>query len=87
LADFLEKVKLPCVMIGVGSQAPNYDSEIKLQKGTVRFLKIVSERSVSIGARGFFTASWLEKYGIKNVDIIGCPSFFWTCRPTLSVAK
>lgn len=87
LADFLEKVKLPCVMIGVGSQAPNYDSEIILQKGTVRFLKIVSERSVSIGARGFFTASWLEKYGIKNVDIIGCPSFFWTCRPTLSVAK
>jgi len=87
MAQFVENVKLPCTMIGVGSQAPTYDSPIELQKGTLRLLQVVSERSVSIGARGHFTAHWLNKLGIKNVEVIGCPSFFWTCNPTLSITK
>lgn len=87
MADFVERIKLPCTMIGVGSQAPTYDSKIELQPGTLRLLKVVSERSKSIGARGHFTADWLNKFGIKNVEVIGCPSFFWTCLPTLSVNK
>ena len=87
VADFLEKVDLPCVMIGVGSQAPHYDAKIEVGEGTQRFFKVVSERSVSIGVRGEFTASWIEKFGIKNIEMIGCPSLFWTCNPSISISK
>lgn len=64
------------VVLGVGAQAQAGADEIKLQPGTRRFLDIVAERSVSIGVRGDFTADVLEQLGVKNVDVIGCPSVF-----------
>ena len=41
-----------------------------------KFLKMVSERAVSIGVRGMFTAECLEEMGIHNYRIIGCPSAY-----------
>lgn len=64
------------VVMGAGAQAQCDTSEIQLQRGTRRFLDIIAERSVSIGVRGDFTATVLEKHGIHNVDVIGCPSVF-----------
>ena len=64
------------VVLGAGAQAQASIDEIELQSGTRRFLDIVAERSVSIGVRGDFTAAVLDKFGIRNVDVIGCPSVF-----------
>ncbi|MEA3450529.1 MAG: polysaccharide pyruvyl transferase family protein [Bacteroidota bacterium] len=75
-ADALEKLDMPITSIGLGAQMLSKDETLKLKKGTKRWLKIVSERSKSIGVRGEFTAEVLNKEGIKNVDIIGCPSAF-----------
>jgi len=41
-----------------------------------RFLAMLSERAVSIGIRGQFTADCLELLGIHNYRIIGCPSCY-----------
>ena len=54
-----------------------YEDDIAIPEGSVRFLQLAAERSVSIGVRGEYTASYLEKMGIHNVEIIGCPSFYW----------
>jgi hypothetical protein len=85
-ALFLEKVDLPCVVIGLGAQAPNFASRVEVPAGTQRMLRAISARCVSMGVRGYFTAAILIDMGIKNVRVIGCPSMFWSCQPALNFA-
>lgn len=76
-ANFIENLDLPVVVIGLGAQADDKKSvALPLQQGTLRFLKLVSERTHSIGVRGQFTAEVLNHHGIKNAVITGCPSNF-----------
>lgn len=86
-AKFLDGVRLPVVIIGLGAQAPSYDTKINIPEGTRRFVKIISERSTTLGVRGHYTAQVLNDIGIKNVRAIGCPSMYWSCRPKISIRK
>jgi len=77
MAAFIERTSLPVVMVGVGAQAPDAESiAIDLPAGTVRLMKVVSERSHTIGVRGDFTARVLRGIGIDNVQVVGCPSYY-----------
>jgi len=76
LADSLERCNRPLVVIGLGAQAPDYGTKIELTPGTIRLLKVFSERCVRIGMRGQFSAEVAMAYGAKNVVVIGCPSNF-----------
>lgn len=73
-ADFIEFMDKPVLIFGLGAQAPSFKN-IELEKGTIRFLKVISERAVSIGVRGQFTAEQIERHGINNVQVLGCPTF------------
>ena len=84
-ADFLENIQLPCVIIGLGAQAPSYEDKVEIPEGTKRMMKIISERSTTLGVRGYFSASVLEQLGITNVRVIGCPSIYWTCNPIMTL--
>jgi polysaccharide pyruvyl transferase WcaK-like protein len=77
LARLIEVSKMPCVMIGLGAQSHSKRAIPQLTEGTLRLLKVVSERSHSISVRGTFSAEVLEHYGIKNVTVTGCPSLLW----------
>ena len=83
MADFIEATNLPCVMVGLGAQSSNFSTDINIQPGTQRLVQIVAERSTSIGVRGPFTADVLARLGIKNVQVVGCPSYYLTCQPEL----
>jgi hypothetical protein len=83
-AAFLDSVRLPCVIIGLGAQAPDYGHRVTVPEGTDRLVRIIAERSTSLGVRGAFTADTLERMGIANVRPIGCPSMYWTCQSTLT---
>lgn len=86
VADEIEKKNISrIVMIGAGAQADDYNESISLTRGTRRFLDILSERSSSIGVRGVYTAEVLARLGIRNVDVIGCPSIFFNCDPAFSI--
>ena len=65
------------VMVGAGAQAYGYGDSVRLTAGTRRFLHWVADRSCTIGVRGCYTADVLGRIGIRNVDVIGCPSAFW----------
>ena len=78
---------MPCVIIGLGAQAPSYERKLEIPEGTKRLVKIISERSKTLGVRGYFTASVLEEMGITNITVIGCPSMYWTCNPTMVLSK
>lgn len=88
LSDVLEKVKLPVFMVGLGAQLPSEGSELRnIPEGTWRLVRIASERSHSIGVRGYFTADQLVKNGVKNVSVTGCPSLYTSLAPSIRIAR
>lgn len=64
------------VPISVGLQAKKYGDEFKLNKSTLDVLNAIQERAI-IGVRGFYSADILNKNGIKNIEVIGCPSIYY----------
>lgn len=85
LADMLERCNLPVTCIGLGAQAgTDSDPRLDLKPGTVRYLRVLSERAGCIGLRGPFTQQVLEHFGVTNTVITGCPS--QTINPQLSGA-
>jgi hypothetical protein len=76
-ADFFERVNLPLVVVGLGAQAPIGNSaKLNLPDGSIRFLRVISERCKTIGVRGPYTQDVLAYHGIHNTVVTGCPSNF-----------
>lgn len=65
----------PIVPISLGLQSNTYQTDFQLSKNMVDTLKKINERA-SIAVRGAYTAEILSKNGIKNIDIVGCPSVY-----------
>lgn len=79
--EFLEKTDCPVTMAGLGAQGTaELNTPAKLVEALtptkIAYFKMLSERAVSIGVRGEFTAECLAEMGVHNVRIIGCPSFY-----------
>lgn len=88
LADLLERSAVPqVVMIGAGAQAESFAHRVELSEGTRRFIGLLSHRSASIGVRGHFTAEVLDRIGVRNVEVIGCPSLFYACDRGFRIDK
>lgn len=76
-AWFVEELDLPVAVVGLGAQALLGEScRLKLQPGTLRYLRAIAERSWKIGVRGVFTQEVLDSLGITNTIVVGCPSNF-----------
>jgi hypothetical protein len=87
-AEILEKSRIErVIMTGGGAQAYDYEKDLAIPKGTMRFLKVLSERSKFIGVRGYYTAELLDRNGIRNVEVTGCPSIFWHMNPGFSMPR
>jgi hypothetical protein len=84
LRDWLEAVRLPVLCLGVGAQAAQ-PRKINLPAESRRIWHMIAERSPSIGVRGEFTASVLAETGVKNVEIVGCPTMFRSLSPTIEL--
>ena len=78
LTLLLEKIERPIFLFGIGCNAKRYDKKIyeRISGDFVRLLKVVSERTGSIGVRGEVSAEILSKLSISNYDVIGCPSLY-----------
>jgi polysaccharide pyruvyl transferase WcaK-like protein len=74
LAARLETTTLPVVIVGLGAQAGLDRAIPSLKQGTDRLVRLVAERSAAISVRGRFSAEVLEHYGLKRVQVTGCPS-------------
>lgn len=88
ISSFLDKIKLPVFMVGLGAQLPSSKSELEnIPEGTWRLVQIASERSHSIGVRGHFTAEQLRKHGIDNIQATGCPSLYTNLSPSIKIRR
>lgn len=79
LTHFLEKIKIPVVPMSLCANSFNgFDPTLasRLSPGQKRFLALLSEKSKLIGVRGYYSADILNQLGIKNVKVVGCPSYF-----------
>jgi hypothetical protein len=85
LADRLEATKLPILVFGLGAQAFTNIDEVRLQPGTVRLLHLLGDRCPTIVVRGKYTAQVLERQGVKNYVVGGCPSNF--ISPTIDLGR
>lgn len=82
-AAFLRDVDLPCIVLGLGAQAPAIGDRITLQPGTNEYLHELSTRSVTLGVRGEYTVDVLAGMGITNTVVTGCPSNLIDLDPSL----
>lgn len=80
----LKKLKGPIVAVGVGAQAAKY-KKLEMPKGSVEAWKIIADKCETIGVRGVYSAEVFNDIGIKNIRIIGCPSFYRGLRPSIEV--
>lgn len=85
-ADFVEKLKIPFIPIGLGVQSPAYEN-ITLSEGTKRFIKVLASSCERVGVRGNFSAEIIASYGIDNINVIGCPTLYRTLSPTIEINK
>jgi hypothetical protein len=76
VATQLEKIRVPLCVVGLGAQWHGDVVGLRLSEGTVRFAKVLSERTRVIGVRGERSGSVLDKIGVQNWDVVGCPSHF-----------
>lgn len=82
--DLIDKLQLPLVFLGLGAQATDYEQkEIELHPSIKRLVALAKERSKLVSIRGEYTARMLERLGVTNYRITGCPSNFINLDPQL----
>jgi hypothetical protein len=73
--EVFRRIKVPIICFGVGIQKPD-GRPLALTGAQVRMLHLLADRAESIGVRGTRTAEELASFGVKNLDVIGCPTLF-----------
>jgi hypothetical protein len=82
--NFLDKVELPLVFLGLGAQADSFEkTEFNFEPSILRLIDLLRERSKIVGVRGNYTAELLHRHSVDNVAVIGCPSNFLNSDPEL----
>lgn len=85
MADFIEATNLPVTILGLGAQTNDRSRVSEIHPNTLRLVKIISERSPSLGVRGYYTAEVLAAHGILNVEVLGCPSLYTNLKPPTEI--
>lgn len=84
LPELLRKLKMPLIPFAIGAQAESR-RKLELPEKARDVWRLFADRCTTMGVRGDYTAEVLNDIGIKNVDIIGCPSLFRCNNPDLQI--
>lgn len=75
LINLLKRFDKPIIPISIGLQADRFQSKFSFHPNVLRILQEMQERAV-LGVRGEYTAYMLDRNGIHNIRVIGCPSMY-----------
>ncbi|CAN5542863.1 polysaccharide pyruvyl transferase family protein [soil metagenome] len=87
--NFLEASKVPLIVLGLGAQSPQVGGAqstidaLKADPHTSRLAGILRDKAALVTVRGEFTADVCENLGLKNVEVLGCPSLMLNESPAL----
>lgn len=78
-SERLRAIGLPVLALGLGAQAPSMEDSVKLNTGTLDWVREIASRSAlgtpNIGMRGAFSLQQLDRLGLGgSARVIGCPS-------------
>ncbi|MBQ3425451.1 MAG: polysaccharide pyruvyl transferase family protein [Clostridia bacterium] len=82
LTAFVRRLKIPCVVMGVGLQADSADDirgGFPFDEDVKSFVDAVLDHSAQLGLRGELTAEYLTKLGYspeRHFTVTGCPSMY-----------
>lgn len=82
--DVLKKLTIPVIAFGIGAQAPTSGCTV-LSDETKEVMRAIADHSATLGVRGTYTAELLWSIGVKNVQIIGCPTLFRRNDPDMRI--
>ncbi|MCQ4162176.1 polysaccharide pyruvyl transferase family protein [Roseomonas sp. GC11] len=82
--ELIERLKIPVFAIGVGAQAET-KRMITLPAQGLRVWQAIADHCGAIGVRGAYSAEVLAHNGIRNAEVVGCPSVFRRCQPALEL--
>ncbi len=87
LGELWASFEKPIVAIGLGAQAKTFEDDIEITDGTLSWARTVAARAPggasNIWARGPYTARQLERLGIPDAVVGGCPTHFINEAPDL----
>jgi hypothetical protein len=87
LGELWASFEKPIVAIGLGAQAKTFEDDIEITDGTLSWARTVAARAPggasNIWARGPYTVRQLERLGIPNAVVGGCPTHFINQAPDL----
>ena len=88
-AEFVRKLKIPCIVPCIGIQDPGYWNNSAFAKTAKAFIGAVLNHSATIGVRGEVTADCLKRIGFDSskIDVIGCPSMFMYGKDLPQIVK
>jgi hypothetical protein len=82
--EVLARLRIPVLAFGIGAQAPAH-GRLELPEAAKSVMRLIAERSVSMGVRGAYTADVLWSLGIRDARIVGCPTAFRARDPDLRI--
>lgn len=75
-ADIIRELNAPVTAFGLGAQSSSADLNRDWGPNTQDLAKVLSEKSVSLSVRDEYTQKMLERIGVGNSIVTGCPSNF-----------
>lgn len=75
--EIVQAIKIPIVPISIGLVHTEKITNFSLSEEAIAIFRYISDNCNVIGVRGEYTAEILAQYGIKNTQIIGCPSLYY----------
>ncbi|WP_158601922.1 polysaccharide pyruvyl transferase family protein [Pararobbsia silviterrae] len=79
LRAIVERIEIPCVVFSLGVSGISRDPAVivaGMSPDAIAFFQTLAAKSISIGVRGHITAGVLDRLGIRNYAVVGCPTFF-----------
>ena len=91
-ADFLERARRPLVVLGLGAQSPKLGGEratveaLKADPQVSRLAGVIRDHAAFVSVRGEFSRLVCAEFGIRNVEVLGCPSALLNPDPAAGAA-
>jgi hypothetical protein len=80
--DVFHKLKIPIIMFGSGVQA-GIGEPVWFDDEDIEILRYIHDSCAASCVRGWSAAEALERIGITNTVVTGCPTLFWAREPEL----